>query len=143
MGALPEDVGIVCWDARGHGSSTLSGPFVYADMVDDLAAVLDEVCGGRAILIGQSMGGNLAQTLAAHSSDRVERLVLIDCADNHAVLSVGDRLAMRWEHRSRFGSCRGANLSRCLRKHAHCVPPTSRMRHCVSIRRDAADSSKS
>ncbi|WP_394355607.1 alpha/beta fold hydrolase [Pseudoclavibacter albus] len=96
MGALPEDVGIVCWDARGHGASTLSGPFVYADMVDDLAAVLDEVCGGRAFLSGQSMGGSLAQTLAAHSPDRVERLVLIDCADNHAVLSVGDRLAMRW-----------------------------------------------
>ena len=94
MGALPEDVGIVCWDARGHGSSTLSGPFVYADMVDDLAAVLDEVCGGRAFLIGQSMGGNLAQTLAARSPDRVERLVLIDCADNHASLSLLDRLGL-------------------------------------------------
>lgn len=96
MRALPEDVGIVCWDARGHGCSTLTGRFAYRDMVDDLVAVLDEVCGGSAVLIGQSMGGNLAQTVAVESPHRVERLVLIDCADNSAQLSVVDRLAMRW-----------------------------------------------
>ncbi len=60
--AVPDDWGICVWDARGHGRSTLAGRFRYADLVDDLAALVDTLHASRLCLIGQSMGGHLAQT---------------------------------------------------------------------------------
>lgn len=45
-------------------------------MADDLARLLDEVVGGPAVITGHSMGGMVAQHLAARRPDLVERLVL-------------------------------------------------------------------
>lgn len=85
LDAVPADIGVLAWDARGHGRSRLTEgvPFRYADMVDDLYALLDEHSVRRADFIGQSMGGNLAQTVARRSPERVDHLVLIDCTDNY------------------------------------------------------------
>ncbi len=93
--ALPDDVGIVCWDARGHGASTLDGPFRYTDMLDDLVALVELLDPVDLTLVGQSMGGNLAQSYVAAHPDGVSRLVLIDCSDNHGPLAWLQRLALR------------------------------------------------
>lgn len=92
--AVPDDWGICVWDARGHGRSTLAGRFGYADMVDDLAALVATLQASRLCLIGQSMGGNLAQSFVDRSPSAVERLVLIGCVANHAPLGRSERVQL-------------------------------------------------
>jgi pimeloyl-ACP methyl ester carboxylesterase len=87
---------IVAWDARGHGESQLEKPFVFADMIGDLLALLDESDIGKATLIGQSMGGNLAQAFCKKYPERIERLALIDCTRNTQKLSAAESFAVKF-----------------------------------------------
>ena len=72
----------VAIDARGHGDSSWSpsGSYDQADMVADLAAVIDALGGKRPVLVGASMGGGVG--LHACGEDRVDAtaLVLVDIA---------------------------------------------------------------
>src|SRR5205807_814751 len=62
---------------RGTGWSDLPDePFTIADMAADALAVLDDRGIARAHLFGLSMGGMIAQHLALHHRDRVDRVVL-------------------------------------------------------------------
>ena len=65
-------------DFRGHGGSARTpGAYRIADYVPDLVALvrsLDE----PAVLIGHSLGGNVAAAVAAEAPDRVRALVLED-----------------------------------------------------------------
>ena len=94
--AVPAGVGILAWDARGHGLSQLAPetPFRYWDMVDDLYALLDEHGVATADFVGQSMGGNLAQTITRRSANRVRKLVLIDCTDNFRQLWPAEQIGL-------------------------------------------------
>lgn len=85
--AMPRDYGLCVWDARGHGRSSLQGRFRYADLVDDLAALIESLGAKDLTLIGQSMGGNLAQTFVARYPHVAQRMILIDCANNHGRLT--------------------------------------------------------
>ncbi|MDR2715274.1 MAG: alpha/beta hydrolase [Coriobacteriaceae bacterium] len=78
---------VIAWDARGHGESRLDKEFVFSDMLDDLSALLDDLGTCKATLIGQSMGGNLAQAFCKRHPSRVEKMVLIDCTRNTQRLS--------------------------------------------------------
>lgn len=95
LAAVPDEVGIACWDARGHGRSCLSGPFRFGDMLADLHALVGTLDAQELVLIGQSMGGNLAQAFVDDAPGTVDRLVLIDCTANHGLLSALERLALR------------------------------------------------
>jgi 2-succinyl-6-hydroxy-2,4-cyclohexadiene-1-carboxylate synthase len=70
---------VATWDQRGFGRSTdrrkEGGPLVAAA---DLAALLDHLEMPHADLVGQSMGGWAALTLALAQPARVRRLVLAD-----------------------------------------------------------------
>lgn len=92
--AIPDELGIVAWDARGHGRSTLEGGFDYADMVEDLRTLIAGLNAEEVTLIGQSLGGNLAQTYLARRPQDVTRLVLIGCTDNHGPLGGFERLGL-------------------------------------------------
>lgn len=94
MPAVPTGVGVICWDARGHGRSALRGPFRYGDMLADLGALVAGVNAERLHLVGQSMGGSLAQTFVDDNPGAVDTLVLVDCTTNHGPLSRVDRLAL-------------------------------------------------
>jgi pimeloyl-ACP methyl ester carboxylesterase len=69
------------WEARGHGSAARVRDAGLADYYTDageaLAAVRAQTTGGIT-LVGHSMGGLLAITLAARSPERVNGLVLVD-----------------------------------------------------------------
>lgn len=67
----------LCYDQRGHGgSSAPTGPCSVADLGADLLEVLDRLDIERASICGISLGGVVAQWVAANAPERVDRLVL-------------------------------------------------------------------
>src|SRR5690606_24939643 len=54
---------VLTWDLRGHGASTLAPGtrFRADDALGDLEALLRECLVDRAVMVGHSLGGNLAQ----------------------------------------------------------------------------------
>ena len=69
---------VVLVDNRGTGHSDgPDGPFRVADMASDIVAVLDAAGIRRAHVLGASLGGMVAQDLAADHPDRVGGLVLV------------------------------------------------------------------
>jgi 3-oxoadipate enol-lactonase len=64
-------------DNRGTGSSTHSGePFSMSDLAADVVEALDRCGLESAHVLGQSMGGTIAATVAIEHPGRVHRLVL-------------------------------------------------------------------
>jgi len=75
-------------DLNGHGLSTGDGHETIEDHADDIIAVMDELEIQQATVMGHSMGGAIAQTLALNYSDRVTGLVLIGTAGQFEVNAV-------------------------------------------------------
>lgn len=96
-GLFDETYHILAWDARGHGLSNLEPGkrFVFTDMISDCQKLFERYSVDRATLIGQSMGGNLAQEIAYQSPQLVDRMVLIDCAKNTGTLTGSEKLALK------------------------------------------------
>lgn len=76
---LSDERQVVAVDMRNHGQSPWTERHRYTDMADDLAEVVEEI-GGRADVLGHSMGGKAAMMLALNHGDKVRRLVLGDIA---------------------------------------------------------------
>lgn len=73
------DFGLLMYDKRGHGlSESGAGPITMDDHIDDLAALLDHFESRNAIICGLSVGGMIAQGLAAKRPDLVRALILCD-----------------------------------------------------------------
>jgi len=65
------------YDKRGHGlSEATKAPYRMDDHVADLAALIDHAGIAAATIVGLSVGGMIAQRLAAQRPDLVARLVL-------------------------------------------------------------------
>lgn len=65
-------------DLRGHGGSAFDGrEFGLDDMADDVRGTLDALRISRAVLVGLSMGGGVAQALAIAQPHLVRGLVLV------------------------------------------------------------------
>ncbi len=74
---LAEHFQVVHFDNRGVGDSDAPrGPYTVSALAADALAVLDHAGVERAHVVGVSLGGVIAQMLAAGSPDRVDRLVL-------------------------------------------------------------------
>jgi 3-oxoadipate enol-lactonase len=68
---------VLSYDNRGIGESEIPpGPYTVADLAGDALQVLDETGVERAHVVGTSLGGMVAQLLAAEHPERVDRLVL-------------------------------------------------------------------
>lgn len=70
---------VVAVDMRNHGSSPWTQTHSYPDLAADLVEVIDSL-GGRADLLGHSMGGKAAMQLALTYPDRLRALVVADIA---------------------------------------------------------------
>jgi pimeloyl-ACP methyl ester carboxylesterase len=69
---------LILLDNRGIGSSTDYGqPFDIARLASDAARVIETLGFERMSMLGWSMGGFIAQTLALQHPDRVNKLVLL------------------------------------------------------------------
>lgn len=72
---------VAAYDAFGHGKSERPTRRLKLDRLADAAvAVLDELGWSEAALIGSSMGGATALTVAIDAPSRVSHLVLVDAA---------------------------------------------------------------
>lgn len=79
---------LLAWDARWHGASKAGFSEFNTDLlVSDLNSVLNHENFERFILVGQSMGGNLAQEYAFQYGSKIDGLVLIDCTKNLQTLT--------------------------------------------------------
>jgi 3-oxoadipate enol-lactonase len=79
--ALERDFRIVLYDKRGHGlSEATPQPYRLEDHVGDLEALLAHLGVKRTAVVGLSVGGLIAQALAARQPDLVSSLVLCDTA---------------------------------------------------------------
>lgn len=78
---LEDSFRLVFYDKRGHGlSEATPAPYALSDHVADLSALLDHLGIARAAVVGLSVGGMIAQGLAALHPDKVAALVLCDTA---------------------------------------------------------------
>jgi 3-oxoadipate enol-lactonase len=69
---------VLSFDNRGIGESEIPpGPYSVEELAADAVHVLDEAGVERAHVIGASLGGFVAQVLAADRPERVDRLVLV------------------------------------------------------------------
>lgn len=76
--ALEPALRVIRVDLRGHGASPVPpGPYAMDDLAADVTAVLDDLGVARASVVGISLGGMIAATLAARHPDRVDRLALL------------------------------------------------------------------
>jgi pimeloyl-ACP methyl ester carboxylesterase len=68
---------VISFDNRGIGESDIPpGPYRVEDMAGDALQVLDEAGAERAHVLGASLGGFVAQVVAADRPERVDRLIL-------------------------------------------------------------------
>jgi 3-oxoadipate enol-lactonase len=103
----------VRYDKRGHGlSEATPAPYALTDHVNDLAALLDHLGIEKAAVVGLSVGGMIAQGLAALRPDLVAALALsgtghkigtaefwkarIDAVQANGIAGIADLILPRW-----------------------------------------------
>lgn len=79
--ALAGSFRVIRPDLRGHGLTEVTpGPYTVELMAGDALAVLDALGVGKAHVAGLSIGGLIAQAIAAQAPERVASLMLCDTA---------------------------------------------------------------
>ncbi|WP_167051352.1 alpha/beta fold hydrolase [Salinibacterium sp. ZJ77] len=78
---------VINLDLRGHGESTLETTFTADDAIDDLIELLEQLQLDSPVLVGHSLGGNLAQSAVSEWPDLVGHFVAVDCTWNTGPLS--------------------------------------------------------
>ena len=74
---LPAGFRFIRYDKRGHGLSDCPpGPYAMADLIGEAEALIREIGLDRVIVVGLSIGGMIAQGLAARNPGLVRAIVL-------------------------------------------------------------------
>ena len=78
---LPAGYRLIRYDERGHGlTSAPEGDYYMGDLVADAAALLDHLALRDVLFVGLSIGGVIAQGLAAERPDLIRAVVLSNTA---------------------------------------------------------------
>jgi len=78
---LPKGLRLIRYDMRGHGlTSAPDGDYFMGDLVADAAALLDRLMVKDCVFVGLSIGGMIAQGLAAERLDLVRGMVISNTA---------------------------------------------------------------
>ncbi|MDE3089371.1 MAG: alpha/beta hydrolase [Chloroflexota bacterium] len=100
LGAITRAVAL---DLPGHGKSQPPGRDSMDGYRDVVLGLLDALRFDRAVIVGQSMGGGIAQTLALSHPDRVAGLVLVGTgARLHVLPAILDGILNDFENTARF-----------------------------------------
>jgi pimeloyl-ACP methyl ester carboxylesterase len=75
---LAERHTVVSLDLRGHGESPAGSALEIEDLAADVCALADELGLTGAVLIGHSLGGNVALAAASRAPERFGALVILD-----------------------------------------------------------------
>ena len=124
---LPKGLRLIRYDKRGHGLSDCpTGQFGMGDLVQDAAGLMDALGIKDAVFVGLSIGGIIAQGLAAERPDLVKAMVLadtaakigtpamwqdrIDAVRKGGIVSLADPILERWFSKS-FRETRSTELA--------------------------------
>ncbi|MFI2230047.1 bifunctional 3-oxoadipate enol-lactonase/4-carboxymuconolactone decarboxylase PcaDC [Nocardia testacea] len=78
VAALTADHEVLAVELRGHGESPVpAGDYTVAELAGDVLALLDRLGRHAVHLVGLSLGGAVAQRIAAHHPTRVRTLTLL------------------------------------------------------------------
>src|SRR5919106_2267369 len=91
---------LIAYDARGHGASSPGPSYEYAELVDDLEAVLDHLGIEKTALVGSSMGAATAMAYTLEHPERVPALVQVTPAYT-GYARTGDADGEAWEKLAR------------------------------------------
>ncbi|SDO37387.1 3-oxoadipate enol-lactonase [Rhodoferax sp. OV413] len=81
VAAFSEKYRLIRYDARGHGGSPVTpGPYSFADLGQDVLAVLDALGIGRAAFCGISMGGHTGLWLGIYAASRFSAIAVCNSA---------------------------------------------------------------
>lgn len=69
-------------DLRNHGQSPHSDEFNYECMAADIVELMDDYNIKSASVIGHSMGGKVAMTMAMNVTERIEKFIAVDISPN-------------------------------------------------------------
>lgn len=88
---------VLTLDFRGHGSSQPLGrlPLMIDDLAEDVLRLADHAAAPRFAMVGQSMGGLVAQRLAARHPHRVAAVIIIGANCATETLSRWERCGLR------------------------------------------------
>ena len=78
IGYFEKDYNVIVWDAPAHGMSRPYCGFSYEKAANDVIKILKENKIDSAVLIGQSMGGYIAQSVIKRFPEYVKAFVSID-----------------------------------------------------------------
>ena len=90
---------LIPWDMRGHGQTTCPeelSHFSQALTDDDMAALLDHLEIGQAVIAGHSLGGFMSLSFNVAHPDRVKALVLQGCGPGYR----RDEPRLAWNERA-------------------------------------------
>ncbi len=76
---LSDERQVIAVDMRNHAYSFWDAHHSYPDLARDLAEVIDKV-GGKADIVGHSMGGKASMMLALEHGSKVRKLIVADIA---------------------------------------------------------------
>lgn len=81
VAALSEHYRLIRYDTRGHGGSPVTpGPYSFADLGQDVLAVLDTLGIAQAAFCGISMGGHTGLWLGIHAGSRFTAIAVCNSA---------------------------------------------------------------
>jgi pimeloyl-ACP methyl ester carboxylesterase len=86
---------VIALDLPGHGVLA-DQPFTVAAAADEVARVIEEAAGGRAVVVGLSLGGYVAMELAARRPELVRGLVLSGATAEPVGLRATPYRALAW-----------------------------------------------
>jgi esterase len=78
--ALSAHCRVFCVDLRNHGASPWAATMGYPEMAADVRMLIESERLDRPVVIGHSMGGKTAMTLALEAPTAVGRLIVVDIA---------------------------------------------------------------
>lgn len=74
---LSDNYRVIAYDQRGCGETSLTPPYTFEQLADDVEAFRVNLCGGRKIILeGGSFGGMIALTYAVKYGHNLSRLIL-------------------------------------------------------------------